>query len=258
MAIDNPLDQAELILSNEKRQSNPMNERFGKIASFCKAVGSAAAAFARGDTVDALGTAVEGLKGISDAMADDNSEYMLAIVISELRFLTGKYDSLEAQHRRFLDTDWLTLLVDADRKARQIRAKERVGRLARVLINAAEAQASPAAEHVEEMLRIAMSLDVIDVMVLGEAVRVQGNLVTNAERPSLMHATDTWKLAKWPEMNLSREAVVFATEKLQSLGLLQALEQPNNLNATAKLVRAYLLTRRGLDFIRSLQQTVAP
>jgi len=116
----------------------------------------------RGDAIRALSS---GVKALSDALGDSNSEYLLSIVIPEVQRLRDRFDRLEERHRQYLDTDWLTLLADADHKARVTRGREKLTRIAAILCGAALRPDQPS-DETEEMMRVAMTVEDRDVSIL--------------------------------------------------------------------------------------------
>ena len=130
--------------------------------------------------------------------------------------------------------------------------------MARILCNAAEADPPPHADEVEEMLRLAMYLNDFDVLVLREAVRVQRQLIEGQrEMPSQYEAITSWQRGEWGKLPLSKNDVDSSCGKLQSLGLLMRLEQPNNQNSFAPVSNKYLLLYRGLRFVTAVRESAA-
>jgi hypothetical protein len=255
MAIDRPLDQAQTVLANDQRQQSPVAPPLKKVFSFVSAVSEAIAAFKAGNVHEAILKASASVKSISDVLGDDHAEYLLSTIISELRWLQERFEQLSDKHQDFLNTDWISLFVDADRKARQTRTREKVSRLARILCNAAEADPPPHAEVVEEMLRLAMYVNDFDIAVLREAARVQRQLVENRhEMPSQHEAITSWERGEWRKLGLTDDEFDSSSCKLQSLGLLMRLQQPNNKNALAPVSNRYLLLRSGLRFVTAVRE----
>jgi hypothetical protein len=105
------------------------------------------------------------------------------------------------------------------------------------------------------MLRVAMDLDDYDVLVLREAVCVQGQLLeANPGEITLHRATTSWEQGNWRKLGLLEADLDSTCGKLQSLGLLMRLESRNNQNVYAPISDKYLLMRRGLQFVNAVRQ----
>ena len=126
----------------------------------------------------------------------------------------------------------------------------RRNRLVDVRDSTAPPPSPPRANEIEEMQRLAMYLDDIDMVVLREAFRVQSPLVERQrEMPTLHQAVSSWKTGEWRNLGLTEEEIDSSCGKLQSLGMLLRLQQPNNVNAHAAVSNAYLLLRQGFRFV---------
>lgn len=156
---------------------------------------------------------------------------------------------------RHLRTDWHPLLFDALRKARSTRSLARVKRIAKILCESAWMEPSPEPDQVEELMRLAMVPDDLDVQVLREAVRVQESMVRRGNSPSPFEARAAWQRGAWRSIGFDR--VEDASGKLVSLGLLVRLGQPSNQNDLGPIVNAYLLRHRGVEFVRFIKEQAA-
>jgi hypothetical protein len=137
-----------------------------------------------------------------------------------------------------------------------MRTRDKVKRLARILCNAAQSDPPPRANDIEEMQRLAMYLDDMDMVVLREAFRLQKSLVAEGgQMPTLHQAVASWRAGDWRNLGLTDEEIDGSCGKLQSLAVLLRLQQPNNLNAHAAVSNAYLLLQQGLRFVISARDT---
>jgi hypothetical protein len=133
--------------------------------------------------LEVLGSLAEGgiagfLRGLLDRQAEENSRYLLEALTSEVEYLGKSYQALDERHWQFLNTDWIALLADAERKARQARGAEKIRRLARIVVHpAVVGPVADASDTAEEMMRTALRLDEQDVLVLRTLVEYQGDLV---------------------------------------------------------------------------------
>ena len=253
MPIDDPLDQALARIAAEERQSDPAVSFVKKGIDFATVManfGKALATTAPGAALQALST---GVKILSEARADSNSEYLLSVVIPELQRVIERFDQLDERHRRYLDTDWLTLLVDADHKARLTRGREKVNRIAAILSSSPE-NPDRAAEDTEEMMRVAMSLSDVDVVVLGELARANEQVhaprgESRGVRGSEMQA---WDAVDFFRLGLTEHAVESKLGKLYSFGLVAPLNFTKNRPPGSTFgvpINAYELLKKGWNFI---------
>jgi hypothetical protein len=139
-----------------------------RLASLFSGFAQAKADFCAGKVGVAIATAATTVNSLSDAILDDSSEYLLTTVISELRWVQDRFDRLDQAHREFMGRDWISLLGDANRKAREARTKSKVERIATILCNSAVAVPVPRPDDVEELMRIAVQLHDGEVVVFRE------------------------------------------------------------------------------------------
>jgi len=151
--------------------------------------------------------------GCQDTLESKRSEYLLECVIQDLRWLRDKLDELSKSQKEYLETDWVPLLMDADRKARATRARTRIERIARIVCSPIGSEPLPPGDETEEMMRIAMELSDEDVLVLravAEAWDHYQHLPAHA-----MH------VVTMPEVKgIPGGSVLGICGKLQSLGLI--------------------------------------
>jgi len=250
MAIDDPLDQALSIEAHEARQRDPGVAGLIAASSFMKVIADFGASLFTHNPLPAIGAIAE-LRQASERRATEHSAYLINVVMSELRYLYDKFAQLNEEHQKFLNTEWIELWVDADLKAKQTRSRSRVERIGAIFCGAAFVFPSPSADHVEEMMRIATLLDDADVTVLREAVRVQGRAVEGARTPSVLDARTAWRSGKWRSIGVT--SVDSVCDKLASLGLLRRIDQPSNQNDLGPIVSDFVLSRRAIDFVKSVQ-----
>jgi hypothetical protein len=260
MAIDDPLDQARSLVQSDERQRSPAVEWVRTAAPFIACLAEAARAWESGNIVDALKTFSSGVKAVSEAFSDSNSQYLYSLVIPEFQKLCRRFDEIEERHRTFLRMDWLSLLADADRKARATRGEERIRRIASILCNAAEAGPSQTAADAEEMMRVAMSLDDNDILVLRwlcDGLKDRFSITTgrvdhesvNSFWGQVDQHGNTRSLGE-PAVpgNLSLGDLMSACAKLQAFGLVVQVGQNDMKVSPATL--PYGPLRKGYDFLR--------
>ena len=167
----------------------------------------------------------------------------------EVETLWYRFDVLDQKQREFLNTEWPRLLVDGQRRARVVRAQERVKRIAMILSNAAQQQSPSAADEIEEMMRIATELSDREVLALKlMAESASGSLW--ADRLSLYHAWELWKRVPWRANGFSDSDVESVCSKLASFGLIARLDIPSNQNIQTNVHNGYELLQKALTFLR--------
>jgi hypothetical protein len=153
-----------------------------------------------------------------ETLESGRSKYLLQCVVDDLTWLRGELDKLNQKQQEYLSTDWVALLVDADKKARATLGKTRIERIAKILCSSIRIEPIPPAEQTEELTRVAMELTDNDVLVLRhirEALERYGRLPPDAPHSLMM-----------PEVpGFTPDSVLGICGKLQSLGLIATAEQ---------------------------------
>ncbi len=165
MAIDEPLDAFRTALENDKRAAP--NEG-GKL------VVSAAAAIVKHLALGPYGGAALDAVGLLVQRRISNLEELLETVDHEFKYHRRLIDQLSAAseaHRRFRQEDLPGLILDACHKAEDTRARDRIRRIGRILVNSLTVDPPPMADDVEELMRAAMALEDRDVLLLNELCR---------------------------------------------------------------------------------------
>jgi hypothetical protein len=151
--------------------------------------------------------------GCQEALESKRSEYLLECVIEDLRWLRNQFNQISERQAEYLSTDWVALLMDADRKARTTRARARIKRIATILCSSVRADPLPTPDLTEEMMRIATELSDEDVLVLKAVAEAWDRYQHLAA-----HAVHTLTM---PEITgIAGESVLGICGKLQSLGLI--------------------------------------
>jgi hypothetical protein len=271
VAIDSPIDQALSQIEAERRDTNPAIERFVSTRPFLRFAAAAVGAFARGSLAELVST----IHDFTDALSKDRSEYLLGVVVTEIRDLTERFESLERSHQEYLDRDWPGLLLDAERKARETRTRQKIERIGKIAGNAA--RSPEPLDKTEELMRIAMALDDSDVQVLAELVRgqrvgfdpelggVPGELVNNYWRsgsatpdagPSLRPKRPGRISAVANRLDIPEGELQATCAKLQAYGLVVQVER-NNVKVGLGAV-PYSVLARGFEFIDSIKSLGEP
>jgi len=226
MAIDDPLGQALAQVEAEKRAANPVIERLSSAGPFLRFGAAALAAIRAGD----LSGVVRTLKDFADLFSRDRSEYLLGVVISELRELLEKFEHLGRSHQDYLNREWPALFLDADNKARQTRGRDKIERIAKIVSSAAYRSGPP--DETEEFMRVAMSLDDRDVQVLSIIVKIQGSLLQlSTGRVRTYGAYSHWSAvcAETRTAGIVQGELDAICGKLESFGLVTRGERHSNI-----------------------------
>lgn len=157
-------------------------------------------------------------------------------------------------HRQFVAEEMPGLILDCVSKAENVRNKDRIARLARILVHAAEVGRRDRGDYIEEMLRIATSLDERDVRVLREIVRVQGpQLDRNLGRVKHFTAHNATKgiVGSLRQEGFTQGELDSICAKLESFGLVSRTER--NVNLISDDPTPYALLRKGLDFVEYIK-----
>jgi len=177
VSIDDPISAAEWILANEELERSLVQRYAGQIAACLP------------------GSVAKALSKLLREEEADKLAFMVGVLAAELRRVSAQVEELmnaSEAHRAFAHEDWPALLKDGLRRAEQTRAKDRIARIAIILSNALVEEAVPAADDVEEMMRVAMDLADRDVLAL-KLIADSASGSYWKDRLSLQHAWDLFK-----------------------------------------------------------------
>ncbi len=190
----------------------------------------------------------------SDAFSRERSDYLVEVVISELRTLWNNFEHLDRSHQEYLDRDWPALFLDAEQKARATRGRDRIERIGKIVGGAASSQRPP--DEIEEFMRVAMSLDDRDVLVL----RILNDHQAKMLRPEFARvrgydAYSTWNAvcAETGRVGILRGELDAICGKLESFGFVTRGERHSNLIGDEPTPFALLL--RGSTFLKLAQSS---
>jgi hypothetical protein len=241
MAIDNPLDALNQQFENEDRSSDPVLTRLITLISELP--------WPAHPAVQKIIALIIGRLG-ADRIR--KLELLSAVMQGEIRRHDDQLRKIGEQpnaQARF--EEWSALVVDGFKRAEQTRAKERVDRIGKILVNSLVAIPAPSSDDVEEMMRIATELSDRDVWFLKELVRVQGTMLSPKGRVERYQAWNAWPSGIWGMTADGEIDSIFS--KLESFGLVTRLAPPNNLNITADIQNRYGLLKKGSEFVRFVQ-----
>jgi hypothetical protein len=241
MAIDDPINAAESLVSSDERQQSPITALLARALSALpmSIIPQADAALSTLPTLAAV------VASHLESRKIANWEFLLTVVKAELHRLGERVDQLADAHRRFLTTDFVDLLEDGFRKAANIRARDRIERLGHILGTAAKLGPSAPPDETEEMMRIILDLEDNDVRVLWHLAEVSPpSGFTREQLPDpekLLRAITTGG-------DILDERALSACLKLQSYGL---IVQGSESSAALSRPRFRML-RKGIRLIQFL------
>ena len=151
-------------------------------------------------------------------LESERSELLFQCVIEDLERHRDQLERLTQEQEAYFSKDWVSLYLDADKKARATRARTRILRIAKILCSSIRIEPTPEADQTEEMMRIATELTDDDVSVLRE-------LRDAFDRYSNLPAHSPHSLAMPNVSGLTPNSVLSICGKLQSLGLVATPQQ---------------------------------
>ena len=161
MPIDDPTTALQALNLSDERQRSPLS-RFAKpFLAFTKLIAPPGGEL----TLGGLEAAVDWLGGKAEA----NLKEFVDVLAEDLKYRGAQVQRLLAENeaqRKFVADELPGLAVDALRRAEQCRAKERIGRLAKILAHAAEVGSQDGPDAVEEMMATATGLSDAEILVL--------------------------------------------------------------------------------------------
>jgi hypothetical protein len=247
MAIDSRIEAYRTALENDRRAS----PNAGGMAAL-----RLATVFVKNILLGPYAKAAIDAKGDLFQRSLCNLEELLAVVEAEFNYVHCRIDELSAAseaHRRFREEELPGLAVDACHKAEATRAKDRIHRIGRILVNSLVADQPPLADEVEELMRLATILDDRDVFVIGLIYAAQHRLLCLDGRAERDAADDAWPDTWHRAAQASIPAGEFESRcsKLAGLGLIRLLnitkiDVPRGIQPSPP---PFGLLKRGADFV---------
>lgn len=247
MPIDDPIDAIMALDASEERQRSQVS---GLAVEFLRLV----TLFAPKGVEVPLGALAGAIDWLSGQRAERREE-LVNTVVGELKYRGAQIDSLvgsSAAHRQFMADEMPGLVLDVLRRAEQTRAKDRIGRLGRILVHAAEVCARSNADYAEEMMRVAMDLGERDLAVLIQLHEAQRDLTSTGVVNREM-ANEAWRdrPPRVPDMGENEIQSICAT--LQSFGLVVRIERNNAKLGPTEI--PYALLQKGKDFLDYIRES---
>jgi hypothetical protein len=233
MPIDDPLSAAQTQINADERSSSP--EWIVQVAkTVAHLTGSeAVAAFLESKMVH---------------RKQENTAYLVEVLISEFRALEERVGELKDEaHLSFVKTELPGLLLEAYRRTRETRSRERIRRIGKIVVHAVEVGPSKPGDVAEEMMRIASEVSDEEVAVLREIYDAQVKDLAKYGRPDINEVNGSWKLLISQHSLFSGTDIQSICAKLQSFGLVTMVERiPTMLDL---YTTPYGLLSRGREFI---------
>src|SRR5437899_5538405 len=218
MAIDDRIDAAESMIASDERQQAPSLARhLAEVAALLPPVKAV------------LGPVPGLVSQWLDRHRNENRDYMVEVLKDEVRQLRIDVDRLTGEQRRFYQEIYPSLLLDGLRKAENLRAKERIASIGKILGYAAEQGVARSPDYTEEMMRVAMDLDPIDVDVLVQVYQAQSRILSSSDGRVLMdEVNDAWRDMRPRIPGFRQGDLESVCAKLQSYGLVTRVERNNS------------------------------
>jgi hypothetical protein len=251
MPIDDPISALQSLNDSDERQHSP-------VSRFAKQFLGIVKRFAPPGTEIPLAS-IEAAVGWLGQRAERNREELLDTIAEEMKYRGDQIERLLAtseEHRRFMADEVPGLVLYALRRAEQSRAKERIRRLGRILVHAAEAGPKDGADYVEEMMRIAMEVTERDMVLLREVHRAFANSLAGGQGAT-PHATaiQGWRSVAG-RIPMTQGAAVSCGLKLESYGLVRRAEDRSKNNLSDEPL-AFGLLSKGKDFVEYVRSAAS-
>lgn len=246
LAIDDPLEAAEALIASDERQRSPVAGLARNLLDVVKFIPAAQKA------LEGFTKPAEAIVQWLDHHSQENRDYLVNVLKEEIKQTRGWLEQISDEHRQFLEGDYMALVLDGLKKAENLRSKERIARIAKILAYAANVGPANSVDYTEEMMRVAMDLTDQDVGVLREIDRAQKEILKWSGGMAPMDpVNDSWKNDPPKVEGMTPSAIVSACEKLQSFGLVMRVDRVNTkLNLS---VTPYGILQKGHDFIQYIR-----
>jgi hypothetical protein len=236
MTIDDPLKAAKAQIASDERQSSRIGSGLAKV-------------------VGALGAPLAGdIAAVLERRKAENRDYFTEILTNELEQLRSRVEEIKEEHRRFLKTDYVELIVDGLGKAENVRSRERIRRLAKILVTAAEIGPSTSPDQIEEFLQIATVTTELDIAVLREIYSVQFKSLSESQvgRIGKDIVNDLWKSSPPIIDGVLDGDIQSCCATLQGFGLVERIDRNDFKLGPDKT--PYALLKRGAEFVHFIRE----
>jgi hypothetical protein len=256
MAIDEPLDAVEATFEAEERASSPLTGYIGPAAEILGLIPGLNLA---------VGAVAKAASLFIKKQSQDRFKALLSVLVDEMKRVNAKLADFEKtdQDREQFQQEFPNLVLDGLRKAEQIRATERVQSLGHILGHAYQEGPRKSLDLAEELMRVAMSLDEQDIVVLSwlcDGLRQYYSTATGQVDHEHTNSfwgqvdqhgrTHTRGLPVVPH-GMATGDVMSCCAKLQGFGLLvQVRQSPGKVDPSTL---PYSPLKRGYDFLEYIQ-----
>jgi hypothetical protein len=254
MPIDDPISAIQSLNASDERQRSPVS-RFAK--PFLE-IGKLFAPPGTKIPLAGIGAAVHWL----DRRAEMNREEVWNATAEEMKYRGAQIDRLLAdseEHQHFMAEEMPALVLDALRRAEQTRAKERIRRLGRILVHAAEVGPRDGADYAEEMMRAATEVTDREMTVLHEIDRAFAGSVVDSGPGATPHSAAImgWRSVAG-RISMTPGEILGCCLKLESYGLIRRAEDraKNNLSDEPLAFGLLLKGRHFIEYVRTATPTM--
>lgn len=238
---DNPIDALNRQFEMEDLSKSPVTEQLLKLASYLP--------------LGPLGKVVDWLKTHIANQSTERNQLLLETIESEIKRHGAELErtktTVDATVKRTSPQVMFELLLDAARRAANVRAEARVKRIGLILFNAIAEPKAADTDEVEEMMRVAMELSDRDIVYLRELIRIEGKLLEGRDHISRYDAHTLWINGFWGDRVIPEIDSIFS--KLESYGLVGRIAAPNNMNIMADIQTRYVLLPKGARFVELIK-----
>jgi hypothetical protein len=238
MSSDNPYEQVEALIASDERQRLPES-----VDAILRAIAK----------VPGAGPLIAAVRYESEKQRIENSRLMLETAWEELKRVSAIVDVIQKNPARREEVR--RLILDATRKAEDLRDVRRVERIGKILAHAITLGSN--FNKAEEMMRVARDLSDQDVIGLGHLYHTQFPALEKTGWQIDVDATN--KI--WREHPLKIPGTTLPGEKdsillkLQGLGLAATVERRDTQHGPNE--RVFALLPKGADFVHYIRGAVS-
>ncbi|MFZ0913564.1 MAG: hypothetical protein WBQ76_11705 [Candidatus Korobacteraceae bacterium] len=237
MSSDNVFDQVEALIASDERQALP-EPADAILRAMAKVPGA--------------GPVVALVRYESERQRAENSDLMLRTAWAELKRVSFDVENLREDATTRDEVK--RLIIDATRKAEDLRDRKRIERIGMIL---AHAMTLPVKDFdkAEEMMRVARDLSDPDVLGLSYLYDAQFDMLNrNMLRIDVDEVNRCWKAAPPKISGVLEPELDSIFLKLQGLGLATSVERRDSSHEPN--ARVYALLPKGADFVRYIEGAI--
>lgn len=232
---------------------DPITAAQGRLEADARSVSPHIAAKIAGAIAGVLGVTVvkEKLENLLSQRESENVEYLAAVLCEEVRRL-DRNALLKEDHLRWINREMPGLVLEAVRRAKDTRAKERIRRFASIIANALKTGPKNSPDLADEMLRIAADISDREIWALSVMCEIQGDRRNvDLEGPDMNQVNFFWKQIRDRDRLFRTAEIHSICSKLQSFGLVIPTTR-NELEFGLEVV-PYGVLPKGHDFLKYIK-----